>query len=170
MALIKKISNKSSKKPSMSFSMKILLSATLYLFALVSTSAQFYTFEHRDCRLRTRSYQDELKNDLMNQAKGLLKKRNFDIQQMMDDKRVLPGELYFDLEVVRPREKLFTSCVIIVQMRQAEKNFPQSSDKTLFRKSIKRSLPRITLSGKERCKMALKDAFVHIPSCQKMNP
>lgn len=146
------------------------LAFLICLFPLRESRAQYYSFDHRDCRLRTKSYDDDLRVDLIKRAEKLLKTRKFDIQQMMDNKRVLPGELYFDLEVVKPREKLFTACVVVIQIRQSEGNFPLPSDKTLFRKSIKRSLPRHTLSGDERCRMALKDAFVHIPTCQKINP
>ncbi|MCF8060303.1 MAG: hypothetical protein K9K67_13460 [Bacteriovoracaceae bacterium] len=142
------------------------------LFALltllvVTTSAQEFIFEHSDCVIRFKEY-DNGEEKLLKKAISLLKERSYSPQQMIENKRVLPGELYFDLEVTRPRKNIFTACVVNVAIRKAKASLPTPRDETIFRKSIKRRVPRITLSGGERCNLGLKDAFVHIPHCKNI--
>lgn len=141
----------------------------LIFFGLSESKAQ-YVFDHKDCSVRVKDYEEEMAIYLMDKAKSLLKERNFSLSPMLDNKRVLPGELYFEIEVVRPRAKLFTACIVIARIKKAERSFPGPLDKSIFEKTIKRSVPRITIGGKERCRLALKEAFVHIPTCQKTGP
>ncbi len=148
------------------------------LFSLLSTPsyAQYYSFDHKDCTIRTKSYSEQVEGDkrLLHhiglRAIELLVTRKFKTKPMFDNKRVLPGELYFELSLERPKEHIFTSCIVEITVRQAERGFPSAKDKILFQKMVKRKVPRITLGGKERCVLALENAFVHVPTCKEMNP
>ena len=129
--------------------------------------AQEYIFEHNDCVLRYRTY-DNSEEELLKMSIDLLKERKYKAKKMIDNKRLLAGELYFDLEVTRPRKNIFTACIVNVAIRKAKGSLPTSRDETIFRKSIRRRVPRITFDGGERCRLAVKDAFVHIPTCKNI--
>ena len=143
---------------------------SIFFFSLLfmnPTYAQEFTFEHSDCVLRYQSYTGE-REELRKQANGLLKERKYVTKQMLDNKRLLAGELYFSLDIERPKKKVYTSCVVKVSIKKAKGAIPSDRDQVIYAKSIDRRVPRITLAGKERCKLALKDAFVHIPTCRKI--
>lgn len=147
-----------------SFSTFICLSL-LFIQALY---AQEYTFEHSDCKIRTKAHSDKELQNLMEIAKDRLEQKRFILQPLIENQRLLPNDLYFELKIDRPKEKLYTACVVSIAVKVAKRNTPQDSDKTLYKKSIKRTVPRITLSGSERCRMALQDAFIHIPICKSI--
>lgn len=133
----------------------------------VSLKAQSFSFDHPNCQVRLKSFpkdQQYLRSTLSEE----LSKRNFESLPMKDDKRVLPGDMYFNLEVVKLPSKLYHPCLVKIKFKVAKNRNPSASDKTIFQKEIKRTFPRVTLNGKERCKKALKDSFVHIPYCKKL--
>ncbi|MCR9205526.1 MAG: hypothetical protein NXH75_13165, partial [Halobacteriovoraceae bacterium] len=119
-----------------------------------------------DCKIRLKDYGDEELRNLAELAKDKLKQKKFKLQSFIDNERLLPNDLYFELRIDRPKEKLYTSCIVSIFVKIAKRNTPSSTDKVLFKKSIKRRVPRITLSGSERCRMALQDGFIHIPLCR----
>jgi hypothetical protein len=94
------------------------------------------------------------------------------------------GDMYLDLSISRPKEvnrkqkidgkmvnklikPLYSPCIVKLELKQAKGNTIRKSDKTLFQKEVERGFPRVTFKGNERCTRALKDAFVHIPKCNK---
>lgn len=151
-------------RPSLFIVLGFILSA---LFTQV-INAQEFTFEHSDCKIRTKSYQNDELDNLVEKAKDKLVQRKFEIQSFIENERLLPNDLYFTLEVDRPKDHLFTSCIVKIAIKVAKGNKPTSADRSLYQKSIKRSVPRITFQGAERCRMALQDAFVHIPLCKSI--
>lgn len=153
-----------SLRPSLYLILGFILSA---LFTQV-IKAQEFTFEHSDCKIRTKTYQNDEFNNLIEKAKDKLVQRNFVLQTFIENERLLPNDLYFSLEVDRPKDHIFTSCIVKIAIKVAKGNKPTGADRTLYQKSIKRSVPRITLKGSERCRMALQDAFVHIPLCKSI--
>ena len=144
-----------------------------FLFQLIfpTTYAQGFTFDHSDCVLRYKTYEDskdDYKEELSKKALGLLKERKYDLKKMLDNKRLLAGELYFTLNIERPKEKLYTNCIVKVAIKKAKGAIPSDRDQTIYKKSVDRRVPRVTFDGNERCDFALRDAFIHIPTCNKI--
>ncbi len=149
--------------------MKTLLTTLICVF-LTPLHAQSFTFEHRDCQIRVKEEgSDKEMTHLLSLAKNLLEQRNYNVLPFMDNKRVLPGELYFTLKVTRSKESIYKPCFVSFDVKLSTGNLPKEADKKLFSKEIKRSLPRITFSGSERCRMALEDSFIHVPTCVAQN-
>lgn len=143
--------------------MKILGHLALFFFFLNPLQAQKeFTFDHQDCRIRMK----RPNTPRLEQAKQLLEKKDFKVQELLDNKRVFPGDLYFSLLIEKPKDKLYTDCIVTIEILKAKGNIPNSNDSTLFKKSVTRRVPRITFKGEERCRMALDDAFIHIPYCR----
>ncbi len=135
--------------------------------AIVSIKAQSFSFDHPNCQVRVKSFPKKLQY-LKSTLNEEFSKRNFQSLPMKDNKRVLPGDMYLDLEVVKLPSKLYHPCLVKIKFKVAKNRNPSTSDETIFQKEIKRTFPRVTLNGKERCKKALKDSFVHIPYCKKL--
>ncbi len=151
---------------------------TLSLFILTTLSyqslAQEFVVEHADCKIRMKdqsvvdSEEEEEINELQDLITEELEKRNFSINPFIENKRVLDGELYFEWERDFTQESIYHSCVIKIAVKQAKGQTPLESDPTLYTKTIRRRVPRITLRGMERCKLAMKECFIHIPTCKKV--
>ena len=146
-------------------SKKYFIKAVVFALTCLNAYPIEYSFEHRDCKIRVKKYEDKTLKNLMSGVRDKLNQKKFKPYAFIENKRILSGDMYLDFKVLRPKEKLYTSCIVSLEVKIAKRNTPQNDDKVLFSKSIKRSLPRITLKGMERCKMAVKDAFVHIPLC-----
>jgi hypothetical protein len=94
-----------------------------------------------------------------------LKERGYKPQFLGPEKIIIPGNLHLTAKKTRVKGKLWKDCLVKIEIRMAKTNRALSSDKVLFTKETKRSLPRHTFKGNERCTRAIKDAFVHIPYC-----
>ena len=139
----------------------------LIFFLLFSTSLfaqQQFSFKHLDCNVRFNKSSDFL-NERTNKS---LKDKGFVPKGYVDGNKMNSGDLYFSLEYFRDPKKLWKDCIVTIAVKKAKGQIAKKKDKTLFERSIKRSLPRHTFDGDERCKRALKDAFIHIPYCQTM--
>ena len=144
--------------------------------------AQYFTIEHPDCRVRIKQFNKD--NDFLKDIFfEKLKERNFKPDYLVENKRLIIGEMYLTLSISTPKEvqrkqkvdgklvnktinPLYPPCVISLELKKAKGNIVRKSDKTLFTKTIERGFPRITFKGNERCTRALKEAFVHIPKCK----
>jgi len=87
---------------------------------------------------------------------------------MIENKRLLQNDLYLHISLSKSENKLYKDCNITMAIKQSKGNTPLESDKDLFKKSVNRSVPRVTFNGNERCRRAIKDAFVHIPVCKSI--
>ncbi len=144
--------------------MNWLMTILMAFFSMKMTIyAQEFTFQHSDCRIRMKAAQ----SPRLKQAKELLEKKDFKVLELIEGKRTFPDELYFKLQIDRPKEKLYSACIVTIKILKAKGNIPKESDMVIFKKSIKRTVPRITFKGEERCRMALDDAFIHIPYCRQ---
>ncbi len=158
--------------------MKILSLSLFFIINIINTQiyAQEFILEHSDCKIRMKDqtavdsehkHKDEI-SDLQDLISKELGKRNFTINPFIENKRILTGELYFEWKRDFSRESIYHSCIISVAIKKAKGQTPLKSDPTLYSKVVKRRVPRITLRGMERCKLALKESFIHIPTCKKI--
>ena len=85
---------------------------------------------------------------------------------MHPKKRVFPGEMYAHFEKEMLGDGWFPDCYVKLTIQEAEKDLPVKSDPIFFQRSTKRKFPRIFWSGSYRCKLALKDIFIHVPYCR----
>lgn len=138
--------------------------ALVFLFFSTSLSAQYFEMKHIDCKIRYNKIDDFLSR----KAYGLLLDKGYKVQSFVNGNKMNVGDIYFKLDYLRDPAKMWKDCVIKVAIKKAINQKEYSRDKTLFEKSIRRSLPRHTFSGNERCTRGLKDAFVHIPKCVPM--
>lgn len=136
----------------------------LYILAPLAYGAGGFELEHSDCNIRYVPMNESEK--LNSKAQSLLKEHNYKVRPLIDGKRLLVGEMYFTLDRKLPKKKIYSACIITVKIKKAEGNSPRESDKVLLEKTIKRTVPRITFKGSERCNFAIKEAFIHIPSCK----
>lgn len=140
---------------------------TLICFLIFSSplfAQEEFLFKHLDCKVRYNTTSDFL-SQLANKK---LVDKNYTPQPFVDGNKMNVGDLYFQLEYKRDPRKLWRDCIVKISIKKATNQKAMSKDKTLFSRSVTRSLPRHTFSGDERCKRGLSDAFVNIPPCQKM--
>lgn len=137
----------------------------LVLFFVISLnfygSEDYFSFTHQNCFLR---FDDQ--SDYKEQIKGLLKTRGFRLKKYLPKSRVHEKDMYFLSTIALSDKKLYKDCTAIVQIKVSKKQRPNKSDKVVAKGEVKRSLPRVTFKGKERCTRAIRDAFVHIPTCK----
>ena len=141
--------------------MRALIRITALVFFLGNTYAS-YDFEHPDCKVRLvpggDSYVDQV-------AREVLIKKKFVPQELIKGKAFIPGDTYYTYEKILTG-KLFKTCTIRSYLKRASSRLPSKKDRLFYSKEVKRSLPRITLGGKERCRKALQETFIHIPRCK----
>ena len=133
----------------------------IFIVFSVTSFAQ-YDFEHADCKIGFVKGSEKYLNDV---GISTLKSRSFKPQKLVENRILLPGDLYYIYEVTLG-DSLYKSCTINSFIKIADSRTPQEKDRVVFKKEIKRTLPRITFSGSERCKKALKETFIHIPNCK----
>ena len=121
-----------------------------------------YNFEHADCKI---GFVKGTKKYLNKVAKETLIGRSFKPQKLLENRILLPDDLYYTYEVIFG-DTLYKSCTIRSFIKIASSRTPQDKDRIVFKKEIKRTLPRVTFSGSERCKKAIKETFIHIPNCK----
>lgn len=136
---------------------------TLFLLNSIVLASAF-TFEHPTCKVRFVGGESKKLNEL---AKEKLKERNYESQELVNGKALIVNDLYYVMDVAKDK-KLYKTCIITSELKIASDRIPRKKDQVLYKKEIKRSLPRITFKGMERCKMAVKETFVHIPTCKKV--
>ena len=127
-------------------------------------SADSFVFEHPDCKIR---FLPSEHKEIAKIARQELKERKFKVLELINGKALIGGELYYSLDLTKDK-KLYKSCIITSSILMASDRLPRENDKVLYKKEIKRSLPRITFYGDERCRMAIKETFIHIPTCKKI--
>ena len=70
------------------------------------------------------------------------------------------------VELSKEKSRLYKDCSVEVSLKRAKARHMSSKDKVIVTKIVTRKFPRLTFSGDERCLLALKDVFVHIPICK----
>lgn len=144
--------------------MRMLLVTLLLLFFVSSIKAQeAFVFKHGDCETRVRPKEHFLFADFI----SAMKARGYEPKEITKAAPLFEGEIYFEYEENRPKDKIFRDCVIKLSLKKAMRTGGGAQDETLYEHQIRRALPRFSFSGKERCRRAIKDVFVHIPFCQK---
>ncbi len=142
---------------------------TLFFLALISLAKaqNQYIYEHANCQVRIKKDSSE-SSYLSREMAELLKSRQYKVNFLIDNKKILPGELYALLKVTHPKGKLWRDCIVDMKLKQAKGRILSPKDTILFQKQIRRRVPRVTFGGKERCIRALKETFIHIPYCQSV--
>jgi len=107
-------------------------------------------------------------NELQDLITKELEKRKFVIHPFIENKRVVAGELYFEWTRDHTNESIYHSCIIGIAVKKAKGQIPASDDPVLFHKTVRRRVPRITFRGMERCRLAVKECFISIPTCKKV--
>lgn len=141
----------------------LVLTLLLLFFASTIKSQEAFVFKHGDCETRVRPKEHFLSNDFL----AAMKNRGYVAKEISKTSPLYEGEIYLEYEESRPKDKIFRDCIIKLSLKRAVKTGGSTLDVTLYEHQIRRSLPRFSFSGKERCRRAIKDAFVHIPFCQK---
>lgn len=136
----------------------------LFLFSF-SGHAQSFIFEHANCYVKIQKQKEDNKK-LEELLKKLLTNKGYKVSYLIENKKLLPKDLYMEMEITTPSGKLFKDCIVKVSLKVAKNRRISNGDKILFEREGKRQLPRVTFSGGERCRRALKDNFIHIPYCK----
>lgn len=141
----------------------------LYIFILaisfINVDAQQFEFEHSSCHIYVL---DNNHKEIQKLSADLLKEKRYIIKQMSDNKRILPGELYLEIISSKEKKRIFPACIIETKLKISKGSRVSTQDTVLYSKKVKRSVPRVTQKGIERCTRALRDTFVHIPYCKSI--
>ena len=108
----------------------------------------------------------EHSSDFQTLLKSIIKDRKYKLKTFKKRAKINEGELYFMVELTKSKSVLYKDCNVEVSLKRAKARHMSSQDKVIVTKIVTRKFPRLTFSGKERCLLALKDAFVHIPTCK----
>lgn len=138
-----------------------LISLFLSFSALAEQKPVFFKLKHQNCILVTEKVETEDKK-FNKQFVNELEERKYKI---MYTSKVNPGTLYLGMNRVRHGHGLYKDCSVELILKQAKENYKSKRDKVLHQKKVRRKYPRITRQGNERCRRALKEAFIHIPTC-----
>ena len=136
-----------------------LLLAPLKIVA--QKTEDYFNIKHPTCTLRIDKKDLEFSKEWF---EGL-EKKGFKIKPYLENNRLYPQDLYAKMYTKRLKGKIYKDCLANVEILLANRDKPTSKDKVLASRKSKRSLPRITFNGNERCTRAIKDALVHIPNC-----
>lgn len=141
----------------------------LTLILPLSLSAQSFTFNHPNCKIKMLKFDPTLEY-LKSDFEKYLKIRSFKLSYIEKKHKVFKGDLYLIFEAGHDtsgkyKSNLYKACQTKITIKEAKGSGMQNNDKILYQKSTTRALPRVTFFGKERCSRGLKDTFVHIPYC-----
>ena len=141
----------------------------LVIFILMSfgLNAQEYVFEHANCKIKIQK-QEKIYQSVEKLLKSLLTKKGYEVTYLVDNRKILPKDLYMTMTIDTPSGKLFKDCIVTIKMKVAKNRRISAADNVLFEREGKRHVPRITFKGLERCRRALKDDFIHIPYCKEI--
>jgi hypothetical protein len=127
----------------------------------------YYSFKHENCVASVKTLSKEA-SFLKSTLESKLKERNFKVRYIDKERIIRKRDLYIMIKHNRIDGKSYKDCEVEIKLKQAKNDYRMSSsDKILNQKKVKRSFPRITFKGNERCKRALKDTFTDIPFCKK---
>lgn len=151
-------------------SKRFRLVTIFFLVALVhfNTMAQdpAFSFRHPDCKVKVKLNKET--EFLYSSLDEMSSKRGLNLIKMKNPKDVYKGEMYFSVSYRTIKKKLYDHCEVNLKLMLSKQDRKLlSTDTVLYDQKNIRSLPRITLEGKERCHRALKDTFIHIPTCIK---
>jgi hypothetical protein len=145
----------------------------IFLFALILTSIaplakaedpyRAFSFKHPDCQTRVPKKDHFLQELFLETLEG----RGYSPQEITKSDPLRKGEIYMSYQQTHPAGIIFKSCLVQLSLKVAKINGGSENDDVLYEHQVLRELPRVTFKGKERCRRALKDSFVHIPYCLK---
>lgn len=122
-----------------------------------------FSFRHPDCQTRV-PVKDHFLQELFLET---LKERGYAPRPITPSDPLRPGEIYMSYQQTHPEGIIFKSCLVQLSLKRAKVKDGSKEDEVLYEHQVLRELPRVTFKGKERCRRALKDSFVHIPYCLK---
>lgn len=127
---------------------------------------EYFSFEDSSCELKILPISKE--HDYMKaMLTDKLKERDFKYKSIQETQEIRKNDLYLTFEVTYGTDKAYRDCIVETKIMRAKNNYSvSSSDKVMFTNKSKRSFPRITFEGKERCTRALRDSFIDIPICK----
>ena len=128
--------------------------------------AQDFVTKHPNCKVGLYQKEKEAFPRIAEQLEEQLKEKGYTLFEMHPKKRVFPGEMYAHFEKEMLGDGWFPDRYVKLTIQEAEKDLPMKSDPIFFQRSTKRKFPRIFWSGSYRCKLALKDIFIHVPYCR----
>lgn len=126
----------------------------------------YYKLSHDSCRMRV---VNNLKSDEDLEYKELIfklfKERNYKAAMLKENKKLIAGDFHSTFTWQRTGEKLFKNCSAKLVVKRSKVDRALSDDDIQFEENAKRSFPRHTPSGKERCRRAIQDVFNLLPHC-----
>jgi hypothetical protein len=125
-----------------------------------------FSLDYPSCRIRLESGITPLDSSLVDVLKERLKFRKLVFMAMPSSKRIGMDQLYLQLERKMVGTGFYKKCQMKLSLLVTRSDLARPNrDKKLFVKAVRRQYPRLTLGGIERCKLAIKDIFIHVPPC-----
>ncbi len=152
----------------------LLLFLASFLFSFQSRSQESkqkdyqddFIFKHRNCELKLEksSFFTKKFNQTIQEK---IKKKNLQLKIINQSRKILAGDLYLTIQLQKIKKGIYHDCSVEIFLKKAKSRGKSKSDKIYVHKKVIRKYPRLTRKGNERCIRALKDTFIHIPSCEK---
>lgn len=149
-------------------SSRSLILSLIFILSLLSQMKTFaqnqreaFGFKHPDCETRVPE-KDHFLQELFLKT---LKERGYKPKPIKTSAPLRIGEIYMTYQQTHPEGILFKTCLVQLSLKRARVQGGSKNDKVLYEHQVTRKFPRVTFKGKERCKKALQDSFVHIPHC-----
>lgn len=120
-----------------------------------------FSFKHPNCETRVPKKEHFLQELFLE----TLKERGYKPKLITPNEPLRPGDIYMSYRQTHPDGLIFKSCLVQLSLKRAKVKDGSKNDEVLYEHQVLRELPRVTFKGKERCRRALKDSFVHIPYC-----
>ncbi len=147
--------------------MKFLLITLLFLGNLKAETINPFNFEHINCKVKSPNFFENDFNYLKKIFEEKTSERKLKLSYYSKSKEIFKRDLYFDIKVESLKdESVYAPCEVTLTLKEAATQQGLSkNDRILYRGQTKRTVPRVTFKGKERCTRALKEAFISIPYC-----
>jgi hypothetical protein len=148
----------------------ILIGLFAFSTPVVAKKKVYYKLNHDSCRIKVwnnfKSKEDLKYKELVFK---LLKERDYKATILKENKKIIAGDFHLNFTWNRSGEKLFKNCSAKVIMKRSNVDRALEDDDIQFEQNAKRSFPRHTPKGVERCERAIKDVFNLLPHCIKDN-
>ena len=145
----------------------LILSFLVLIFLNPPLQAQDdFSLDYPSCRVRLGPGVSQLDSSLVDVLKDRLKMRKLVFKAMPTSKRIGMDQLYLQLERKMVGTGFYKKCQMKLSLYVTRSDLVRPKrDKLLFVKAVRRQFPRLTFGGIERCKLAIKDIFIHVPPC-----
>jgi len=149
------------------------LKNSILIFVILTTINQnAWAYEEKindqTCEVILKNNNSEKDNYYIKKLIEHLNKKNYTIKKDQQSSQIDQGLLTVSFKRSLENSGFYPPCNIEIILFKNNKD-DINSDKEIYKKSIRRSVPRVSRDGVSRCSIAIRDAMVEFPTCYKVN-